>query len=109
MSTQTKHTPGPWIVTGSRKKSNFDEWVRIEVCAKGPKTVCEFHADPEKPEDCAEMAANARLIAAAPELLDIVKDLADRDTFYLGEKLAAKVYAALAKAEGRAYSVTRLV
>ena len=60
----TKHTPGPWIVTEG------DEWtsdVHTEDESNGKRTVasCNTHRD--------EVDANKRLIAAAPELLEALQ------------------------------------
>ena len=61
------HTPGPWTIEGTRDSDEF--WV---VKDEGP--VCEISQTFGYP-DADE--ANARLIAAAPELLAIVQHLAD--------------------------------
>lgn len=68
MSENTKHTPGPWAITDEHNKSIFiegqpDEWARL---------FCEVSKD-----DCdTETAkANARLIAAAPALLEALEAL----------------------------------
>ena len=100
MSTQTKHTPGPWAIGNTHFVPGFSpdgmDWI---IAIRNTETGFACIAQGSTKE---KAEANARLIASAQELLDIVKDLADRDTFYLGEKLAAKVYAALAKATGGA-------
>lgn len=62
--TEIKHTPGPWAhYDDSRdRKTN-----RHEIAAMG-KTVCHiYHSVPEQD------AANARLIAAAPDLLAVAQ------------------------------------
>lgn len=66
----TKHTPGPWkcpditldIITADRKQS-------IAVCHRS--------VDGNYKPGLQEAKANARLIAAAPELLEALKDCAD--------------------------------
>lgn len=66
-----KHTPGPWSVC---------EHSWCETSIRAPSTdhaLCRLdinHATEESQEaDEAQMAANARLIAAAPELLEALK------------------------------------
>lgn len=90
----TKHTPGPWafdddrVITSPHTHNDLDD------------DVCEVYGGND---DIAEVRrANARLIAAAPELLEALKELmvaADRvsaePVTWLG-----KARAAIAKAEG---------
>jgi hypothetical protein len=98
---ETKHTPGPWRVSGNEK----------EVYAKHPHGfVCPFVVSdcsgreqfgPLATEHFPETAkANARLIAAAPDLLAACK------AYFYGEKpdreCEAMMGAAIAKAEGSA-------
>ena len=90
----SKHTPGPWEVAYQDKNGqSVVKGEHIEVAT------CWHHCvgSIEK-----EMHANARLIAAAPELLEALKELmvaADRvsaePVTWLG-----KARAAIAKAEG---------
>ena len=69
----TKHTPGPWRV--------FEHsWCDTSIGAPGTSNaICRLdinHATEESQEaDEAQMAANARLIAAAPELLEALQRL----------------------------------
>lgn len=66
---KTKFTPGPWFVTGSGLGRYVDANVRAgvlqEVAWCGATEVSE------------QMEANARLIAAAPELLAALKTAAE--------------------------------
>jgi hypothetical protein len=72
---KTQHTPGPW--------SAFNHsWCETSIIAQGfDHGICSLdinHATEESQEaDEAQMAANARLIAAAPELLQLVIDLSN--------------------------------
>ena len=77
-----KHTPGPWAVTCC-----LDYWVQagdvgVALCGdldwQGPDSNCV--------RDQREMEANARLIAAAPELLEALKAIlaADPVTVHVG-------------------------
>lgn len=60
----SKHTPGPWKVSGWR------------VCAfpeRGIKVICDTANNNATRND--ENASNARLIAAAPEMYDLLKEI----------------------------------
>ena len=87
MKTKPKHTPGPWTV--ERDGNIFD--------IKAPQgfTPCTTNViDPETD------AANAALIAAAPEMLEVMKDaqgLLDNAS----AELRKRYRAAIAKAEGK--------
>lgn len=64
-TSQVGHTPGPWIID---PKSHWDKEIGIEQKADGWKRFrCEVDYDDCDPETA---EANARLIAAAPELLE---------------------------------------
>jgi hypothetical protein len=94
------HTPGPWNTNGASKASNFGDWTaRVRANDHGPVTVAKVLAG-NGSNDTKEIAeANARLIAAAPELLAALESLVGkawvRDT---PEHLAAE--AAIKKARG---------
>jgi hypothetical protein len=57
----SKHTPGPWVVYDD---SNDGKTNRIEIAARGKTVARIYHSVPE------EDLPNARLIAAAPDLLE---------------------------------------
>jgi hypothetical protein len=79
-----QHTPGPWY-------NNHQT-----VFAPNGEVITEASASPG--ED--QMFANAHLIAAAPELLEVLRDIMDEAEF--GDpSLEAKARAAIAKATGR--------
>lgn len=65
---KAQHTPGPWKATGDYGYANgipFEGVVAIGGPTEGDRGICYVIGDPED-----EMAkANARLIAAAPDLL----------------------------------------
>ena len=103
----TSHTPGPWTIGKvSHKKQRVD--------------IDSLHADPtvghhtwrglaraygcnDMPEEgTPAMLANARLIAAAPELLEALTDCVEHMhwTQPLGEAALKKAKAAIAKATG---------
>lgn len=65
-----KHTPGPWYI----EEHNYEVYLSIITNRKTPYdadgfTIAETYGRLETRE------ANARLIAAAPELLDVLKSL----------------------------------
>lgn len=60
---ETKHTPGPWNIVESNK---VDEESHIQTDLK---SICRLWIQMDGQD-----MANARLIAAAPELLDALKD-----------------------------------
>ena len=101
---QKQHTPGPWHVgqmngEGSifaaegRMRYGNDGTMLYPIC-----NVIDYNGD---------QAANARLIAAAPELLDLLKECTKRISHYAtmphalpeSHKLAADIRAAIAKAQ----------
>lgn len=78
----TKHTPGPWVA-----RQEFKNRWRIEAMPNGPDfvplsvglactTVLEAGVDDSSTE------ANARLIAAAPDLLSALRDLVKAEEEY---------------------------
>jgi len=79
---ETKHTPGPWEV-----ETYLPEAYRIRP--KGKPKYCT--------ESSEEFFANARLIAAAPDLLALVRSYA---TTYPLDEYHDKATAAIAKATG---------
>lgn len=86
-----KHTPGPWTLEDHGYKfivsKPGDGYITREVCRMDGSTMAAFH-----------QKGNARLIAAAPDLLEVLKDyhaFAASDALY-----ARRVLAAIAKATG---------
>jgi hypothetical protein len=89
----SKHTPGPWHYFETedgrcRVKPLNGKYIVAECSAMEPQ--------------CEEQGSNARLIAAAPDLLEALRRLLDsgdvRDAAEKGALAAAR--AAIAKAEG---------
>ena len=103
----TKHTPGPWTM-----HPRFDDGA--EVCAIAPVAWCSVAttvgSSGDQSIDAAEARANARLIAAAPCLLEAldgcVAEMEALDRCYatrLDEEGSARLVAAkaaIAKAKG---------
>lgn len=85
--TKAKHTPGPWNVA----KTTFGQTI-IDAPSIG-EIVCRVEEWSEKQDE-----ANARLIAAAPELLDALKLVVQRCGPNSTDGAIAR--AAIAKAEG---------
>ncbi|TLX12106.1 hypothetical protein [Rhizobium sp. MHM7A] len=70
--TESKHTPGPWHVDPKSPEESFFEDVNVLRHDGLAIAVCVHNGDilPPEPE------ANARLIAAAPDLLEALKEFA---------------------------------
>lgn len=63
-----KHTPGPWVASNASNGRNFNHW---SVC---DRRMCRIAKTDQMPGgNSEEEYANARLIAAAPDLLAAVK------------------------------------
>ena len=101
----SKHTPGPWkwygpnlLCGGERQSENILNSADDGKPYGMHSALIEHHWD----GDVAK--ANARLIAAAPELLEALRDLVDAMTGRLdGETIALhNALIVLAKAEGKA-------
>lgn len=82
---KAKHTPGPWVADGS--EITTATW----VCGADGKRICTMRPS------FADWS-NARLIAAAPELLEALKDLVARIDEYGSPISASFARAAIAKA-----------
>ena len=108
-----KHTPGPWRkVTANDYKSLGVETVSDDIYAR--VTICEIqlaHGEPFNSDENDEPKANARLIAAAPELLaSLVAILETADISFgegeqaarVGNAVISQARAAIAKATGQA-------
>lgn len=88
---KTKHTPGPWylsLMTGFVYNNENLE-----------KLICTTESGPDCYKFTDEQLANARLIAAAPELLDACL-AADWNSLDIPESVRDKLTAAIAKATG---------
>ena len=85
-----RHTPGPWVV-GNQDPLNFGK-----QRGNGTEPIGFVYGPsfPERSELGREALSNARLIAAAPELLEALKDMGAR------YGLTEQARAAVARAEG---------
>ena len=98
METETKHTPGPWVY---RKQMTGITGVRRDLYGIGYErdNAVWFVAEHANEED-------ARLISAAPDLLDAAKDVlysleyGDDQEAYRKAQAIKTLRAAIAKAEG---------
>lgn len=89
MSNDSKHTPGPW-------KADFDE--TFSVRASDGRVAVVTHLNLVGRRDAEEAADNARLIAAAPDMLGALRAVVSED--YDTIKKLALAHAAIAKATG---------
>jgi hypothetical protein len=101
VETKVTHTPGPWIAEIMPRIGNYAGSFSVEVEGL---VIC---ARAGVPSRASESAANAHLIAAAPDLLDVVKRLMTLYTCFDGERPVGAITAvfddaraAIAKAEG---------
>ncbi len=91
----TQHTPGPWVATGFEGIVVNDSKDRTLALAPGSSTNLE------------EMKANARLIAAAPDMLAALQDIMaessrDDDDHDVIATIQGVCRAVIAKAKGGA-------
>lgn len=93
-----KHTPGPWMAPDIMQ---YEE-SRINIFAEDTCVGCAYHLtdDPQNADD--ECKANARLIAAAPDMYDVLKTILDvwDEHKIIGPTVYQDTRAALKKAEG---------
>lgn len=104
---ETKHTPGPWEVFSN---SFIEAGVRAANNPYGTDfefRIAEVSGDWRDEPKGGAAAANARLIAAAPELLEALTAMVDAHDRWLGsdrpdaKEAMKRARAAIAKAEGR--------
>lgn len=115
---ESTHTPGPWGIEKT-KETNWIGPMRRSRDGKVAEIVCDTDRDGLTPDAIARNDANARLIAAAPDLLAACKaallasmqwetalvcsdETAVHDAADAIEAAATDMRAAIAKAEGRA-------
>ena len=87
------HTPGPWIAVGGWVEHPDDNVADICTCD------IELMGQERLGRSSDETAANARLIAAAPEMLETLVDLLGWQTL-APDDVVAQARAAIAKARG---------
>lgn len=98
MTAETQRTPGPWMVAG--KGYGWDHFAAI-VTPSGIVANCHIAALSRSRE---QTAADARLIAAAPDMFDALTDLVARfaDTGHHNSLEMAAARKAIAKATDHA-------
>lgn len=99
---ETKHTPGPWKLRRAKYKSEHDFIMTNE---SQNIAAWSFHDGVKSTKEKSEHIANARLIAAAPDLLKVLQELRE-SADYWGEYdvpvgIVAQMDAAIAKATSR--------
>ncbi len=93
-TTTTKHTPGPWTIS----HESDGAWIYGGL---SPKDNAPALARVYPDSRWHNSKANARLIAAAPQLLKACKDLIDFTSETPASQKIMNARAAIAKAEGR--------
>jgi hypothetical protein len=68
VSERQAHTPGPWEIDATSNVGAFEIWGG-PLDSNAPQ-ICSDDGDLNRPEEC---KANARLIAAAPDMLAAIK------------------------------------
>ena len=93
-----KHTPGPWIAEQRDTRS-------VVLAAKGRCLLadCPQWSNRDDRPRAAEAFANAKLFAAAPDLLDALSEIInDGGKFVMTNETHRKARAAIARARGEA-------
>ena len=100
---QGKHTPGPWKIAEEDVTANLNGWRRNFILVHS--TVYNHGQTALVPNGMDERGeANASLIAAAPELLEALRNCVDGlgcQPGYVNTLALTRAQAAIAKAEGR--------
>lgn len=92
---QVGHTPGPWKHFRDHHANTPINSFSV-MAVEG--VICELNAEPENREgDLERQEANARLIAAAPELLEALERIAEHSSSEITQMVAK---AAITKAKG---------
>lgn len=98
----SKHTPGPWALR--RDPGHFDSLTEITggICGNTKPFRFTLEVSIGGDTDIHTLEANARLIAAAPDLLEALVAIAgDFSVQRVSDDLHAKARAAIAKARGQ--------
>lgn len=100
------HTPGPWRINDAARSPppKVKVWSPSAAESAGGEFEMGWVAELSRKRPQSEREANARLIAAAPELLDALRDLvgaiAEMKLEMAGHVSLEEARAAIAKAEG---------
>ncbi len=94
-----KHTAGPWKIKWNHRAGYYD----IDP-NDGHGKIARINIRYSKTDNLTENKANARLIAAAPTMLEVLKNVVECETppmTWVAYKCLAKVKAVIASIEGR--------
>jgi hypothetical protein len=98
-----KHTPGPWEIQRTSALSIY-----VTQPHDKPDRTPGYYAEIRRfTSDVEQVEANARLIAAAPELLEILMELQDIVFLTRNNELHTLMEAAITKAKGDQHANTR--
>jgi hypothetical protein len=91
-ASKMKHTPGPWTYEDASPETSiiWDDEGRV-VARLDTQTTPELDCSPQSPHTKAGQKANARLIAASPELLELVEIFLTFDGISTREKARALI------------------
>ena len=97
---RTKYTPGDWFVADVSRKGAavFSDAEQVVYCAAYDKDDIPGAIVPQRPISSEEAHANARLIAAAPDMLEALKLIQNQDLVLPADREIIK--SAIAKAIG---------
>lgn len=97
------HTPGPWVIT-----TDYDGGRVYQIWHDGPNArlsprICSLRnaSTPVLQLDIEEMHSNARLIEAAPDMLQALKSVLDLAVQHADKDLLDKLRQTIVKAEGK--------
>jgi hypothetical protein len=94
----SKHAPGPWMIDGN--DISPEAHLELSICCMQP---ADFDASNAKSWVYGDATkANARLIAAAPDLLEALEACLDYGSLTGAEWVLEKARAAIARARGEA-------
>jgi hypothetical protein len=102
---KTEHTPAPWIISELNGAIDGEEDILIEhegfplATVRGTNDMSCFDDDEQIEETNRMVIANARLIAAAPDLLELLQDLVKQGGGGNGEGYAEVAASTLDAAE----------
>ena len=103
----SKHTPGPW---DTDVQEHDEPYMNITIRAKHRRKICSIDIDDAPVQDYnAEQRANARLIAAAPDMFEAIEETLQsaiknrmHDSIEITSDAVEMLRAAIAKAKGGA-------
>ena len=101
--TIVQHTPGPWraVVGPKSEQPQTLYWGLVAIIERSPDEYVSVVTDGSHVVEPEQYAPNARLIAAAPRLLDMLKGVLSNADYAIDVSLLRDAQAAIAQAEGR--------